>query len=232
MYVVQQCSASTSSPKQIEILFVEPIECDLRWRPAILFGGFEEHGEIAEAWIVDEPSKGFDADAALTDVLVAIDAAAERPLRVVQVEHLQAIDADETLELLERRPRSLRATRCRSPTPAGDRCRGRHRYGDRMSGARRGRTRAVRRLFRVDVPCPAVCSSRIIVLPRRRALEKVAQAVGDQVEARAFAPGGVAAGVQHDAIAGRALRRARARRPSRRPIGATALRSVEARLIR
>ena len=42
--------------------------------------------------------KRLEADASLADVRVAIDAAAERPLRVVQVKHLQPIEADEPPE--------------------------------------------------------------------------------------------------------------------------------------
>jgi hypothetical protein len=37
-----------------------------------------------------------------TDVLVSIDAAAARPLRIVAVEDLEALESDETIELFER----------------------------------------------------------------------------------------------------------------------------------
>ena len=50
-----------------------------------------------------------------------------------------------------------------------------------------------------DVPWPAVCSRMTIVLPRRRAGEKLQQAIGDEIEAGRFAAQGVAARMEHDA---------------------------------
>jgi len=46
----------------------------------------------------------------VTDVRVAIDAAAQRFLRVVEVQRLQPIESHEPAELLERRRVSLRRT--------------------------------------------------------------------------------------------------------------------------
>ena len=160
--------------------------------------GFRGALAVAETAIVDEPSKGFDADAALTDVLVAVDAAAERPLRVVQVEHLQSFDADETFELFE----DARVALWRHDVVARrQQVTGVEADADTagMFGARHD----VRDLFE---GCSEGCSLPGCVLQQDHCLaatarlEKLAQAVRDPVEARAFAPRGVAAGVQHDAM--------------------------------
>ena len=63
---------------------------------AFLFRRLEQHRQPAEPSIVDETPKRLESDATLTDVLVTIDAAAERPLRIVQVENLETIDANQS----------------------------------------------------------------------------------------------------------------------------------------
>jgi hypothetical protein len=51
--------------------------------------------------VVDDSAERVETEAPLPDMLVAIDAAAERFLRVVQVKHLQAIESHQTSELFE-----------------------------------------------------------------------------------------------------------------------------------
>src|SRR5213078_3355392 len=58
--------------------------------------------QLREPRVVDEPSERLDADAALADVLVPIDTARARLLRVVQVEGLQAREPHDPSELTER----------------------------------------------------------------------------------------------------------------------------------
>src|SRR5262249_47021765 len=58
---------------------------------------------MTEPPIVDDAAERLEAQAAVADVLVPIDAAAERPLRIVDVECLQPIEADEPAELPEGR---------------------------------------------------------------------------------------------------------------------------------
>ena len=51
---------------------------------------------------MEQSPERLEADASVADVLVTIDAAAARPLRVVAVKHLEPIEADDPIELLER----------------------------------------------------------------------------------------------------------------------------------
>src|SRR5436189_6486040 len=59
----------------------------------------EQHRQLREPRVVDEPSERLDADAALADVLVPIDTARARLLRVVQVEGLEARKPHDPSEL-------------------------------------------------------------------------------------------------------------------------------------
>src|SRR4030095_9649597 len=53
--------------------------------------------------VVDDAAERFETEAALTDVLVTIDAAAEGLLRIVQMKRLQPVESNQPSELLERR---------------------------------------------------------------------------------------------------------------------------------
>ena len=55
-----------------------------------------------ETPVGQQPPKRLEAETALADVFVTVDAAAERLLRVVAVKDLQSIEADEPIERLER----------------------------------------------------------------------------------------------------------------------------------
>ena len=70
--------------------------------PAFRLRRLEQHRQTLKPAIVDDAAERLEPDATLADVLVAIDAAAERPLRVVQVKDLQAIEADQAPESVER----------------------------------------------------------------------------------------------------------------------------------
>ena len=97
---------------------------------------FEQHRQRREPRIVQQPAERLEPEAALADVLVAIDAAPARLLRVVQVEHLDAVEPDDPIELAKRVVVSRLASRDRSRPSAGDRCRGRRR---RAASRRRAR---------------------------------------------------------------------------------------------
>ena len=84
-------------------------------------------GRRAKRAIGQQPAERLEPEAALADVLVPIDAAAARLLRVVQVKDLDAVEADEPIELLERPAVARPRNRCRSRRQAGGRYRGRRR---------------------------------------------------------------------------------------------------------
>src|SRR5207244_950841 len=54
-----------------------------------------------EAWIVDHEGEGVAADLPFADVLVAVDARAERLLRVVEMKRADVLHADEALHLVD-----------------------------------------------------------------------------------------------------------------------------------
>ena len=62
----------------------------------------EQFRDAAEARVVEEESEGFDADLAVADVLVAVDARAERLLRVVEMKGADVGDADVRVESVDR----------------------------------------------------------------------------------------------------------------------------------
>lgn len=73
-------------------------------------GRFEDEGDVAEARVVDEVSEAGFPDASLADVLVAIDAAAQLALRVVDVNATDVGNADGSFDLRgQRRVIFLRA---------------------------------------------------------------------------------------------------------------------------
>jgi hypothetical protein len=64
--------------------------------------GFDEHREPGESPIVKEAPESILAYAAATDMLVSIDAAPQRLLRVVGVKHPQSVYSDDAIERVER----------------------------------------------------------------------------------------------------------------------------------
>src|SRR5581483_8841982 len=72
-------------------------------------------GDGGEARIAHQPAERLEADVALADHLVAIDARAERALGVVQVKRLEVAQPDDAIEFFER---ALVAAR-RGPLDAG-----------------------------------------------------------------------------------------------------------------
>jgi len=64
-------------------------------------GGFEDLGDALPAFVADDGFEAFEADVAAADVVVAIDSAAEFFFRVVEVEDLDAVDADGGFDFLD-----------------------------------------------------------------------------------------------------------------------------------
>ena len=58
--------------------------------------------DAAESLVVQQKTKRFDADLAIADVLMPVDARAERLLRVVEVEGADVVDADVLIERINR----------------------------------------------------------------------------------------------------------------------------------
>ena len=63
--------------------------------------GLDQDRQPRESRVVQQPAERLEPDAPVTDVLVTIDAAAARPLRIVAVKNLQPLDADDPIELIE-----------------------------------------------------------------------------------------------------------------------------------
>ena len=63
--------------------------------------GFDQERQSGEAAVVQQTAKGLLAQATAPDVLVAVDAAPARLLRIVPMKHLQTIDADDAIEGVE-----------------------------------------------------------------------------------------------------------------------------------
>src|SRR6187431_2298727 len=62
----------------------------------------DDFGDAREARVVQQKAKGLEADLALADVLVAVDAGAERLLRVVEMERADVVEADVLFHLVDR----------------------------------------------------------------------------------------------------------------------------------
>src|SRR5882724_1308829 len=63
----------------------------------IVLGRFQHHGQLGEAAVVEQQFKTLSADIPLTDVLVAVDTAAQIFFRIVQMDDAYALDADQVL---------------------------------------------------------------------------------------------------------------------------------------
>src|SRR5262249_48929491 len=103
-YSEREASAERTSDEaaqRLEIPLIERIDGDWTRRLAFALRRFEQHRQPTESRVVDEAAKWLETEAALPDVLVAIDSAPERLLRIVQMECLQPLEADEPPELLE-----------------------------------------------------------------------------------------------------------------------------------
>ena len=84
--------AADEAPQHGEVLLV--LEAVIRLL------GFERGGDPLEPRVVHQVQERGEPHVALPDVLVAVDAGAERALRVVDVEGAQALEADLALELV------------------------------------------------------------------------------------------------------------------------------------
>ena len=73
-----------------------PRSCSASSRGRLL--GLDHHRQVREPAIVKQPPERLETETAGADVLVAIDAAAARALRIVGVEESQAIEADDAIE--------------------------------------------------------------------------------------------------------------------------------------
>src|SRR5262249_51198511 len=85
-----------------EISHVVPVRFDPVRRAALLLRGFQQHGQAGEASIVHEPTECLEADFSLSDMCVAVDPAAERLPRVVDMKQAESIEADQPAEGVER----------------------------------------------------------------------------------------------------------------------------------
>ena len=85
-------------PQCVEVPHVVLIDLDHVWPGAACFLRLDQNRQIAESWIVQQAPERLETEATLTEVLVSIDAAAARPLRVVTVKDLQPIEADDAIE--------------------------------------------------------------------------------------------------------------------------------------
>src|SRR3954471_22048300 len=88
--------------KRVQVLFIERVDFYRPCRLALSLRGLEQHRDFREPPIVDQCPEPVQAETSPSDVLVAIDAAAERLLRVVEVKRLQPLEADHLAELGER----------------------------------------------------------------------------------------------------------------------------------
>jgi hypothetical protein len=73
----------------------------------IQLGRLEQHRHGPRTGGRSAAAERLEPEAALADVLVPIDTAAARLLRVVQVEHLEPLEANDAVERIERRPVAL-----------------------------------------------------------------------------------------------------------------------------
>src|SRR5688572_17449410 len=96
------CGGNQQPAQKIEVPFIERIDRYKRGRPALGLRRLEQHRHAVEAPIVYETSERIEPDTTLPDMLVTIDAAAERALRVVQVKDLEALHSNQPLEQFER----------------------------------------------------------------------------------------------------------------------------------
>ena len=96
----------------------------------------QQHRQMREPRIVQQAPERFEPETALADVLVPIDPAAARPLRVVQVKRADPVDPHDADRTPGRWRRSRPPNRGRSPRPAGGRCRGRRRPAAIRRGVR------------------------------------------------------------------------------------------------
>src|SRR4051812_5941335 len=62
----------------------------------------EQFRDAAEARVVQQEAKRLDADLAVADVLMAVDARAERLLRVVEMKRADVFDSDVRFERIDR----------------------------------------------------------------------------------------------------------------------------------
>ena len=116
----RQRSTSTTMPALSHARLTIPVAISLPQRPQVArvpgidvapppalgrveLRRLEQHRQPREPRIVQQPPERLEPEASLADVLVPIDAAAARLLRVVQVEHLDPVEADDAIELVERR---------------------------------------------------------------------------------------------------------------------------------
>src|ERR1051326_3689747 len=91
-----RCAASQKRAQRGQVLPVRLVLDFLR--------RFEQLGDAPEARVVEDGAERVDADLPLADVLVAVDARAERLLRVAEGEGADPVDADRGLALVGRVP--------------------------------------------------------------------------------------------------------------------------------
>lgn len=93
----------TQSPQGVEIPDVQRIRRDEVWLVAVgRLLRFDQHWQACKPTVPQQPAKGIEAQAALTDVLVPVHAATTWPLRIIRMKHAKPIDANELLEGVER----------------------------------------------------------------------------------------------------------------------------------
>src|SRR3954452_937659 len=81
-------------PKQCQILPIRLMFDRLR--------RLQQFRDAAEALVIQQETKGLDADLAVADVLMPIDARAERLLRVIEMKRADVFDSDVRFERIDR----------------------------------------------------------------------------------------------------------------------------------
>ena len=157
----------------------------------------KEHRQVAEPPIVDDAAEWLEPEAALADVFVTIDTAAERLLGIVQVQHLEAIESDQAPELFERRRVAFRRAEV---VPGREQMAGIEAHADAAMIAHLGDDRC-ELLERRSQRC--ALAGGVFEQHHRAAappfLKELDEAPGNERETVGFAAGRVAARVQHDA---------------------------------
>src|SRR5262245_61389736 len=87
----------------LQISLVERIEHDRAGFPrAHGFSGLDEQRQPRESHVAEQPAKRLEPQTPIADMLVPIDAAPAWPLRIVRMQHAQAVESDDPAKRRER----------------------------------------------------------------------------------------------------------------------------------
>src|SRR3954470_13866863 len=96
--ILSDCAGTAGDDQlaqRVQVLLVQRIDRDRPRRLALGFRRLQQHRQILEAAIVDDAPERLEPEVPVADVLMTIDAAAERFLRVVHVKRLQPLEPDD-----------------------------------------------------------------------------------------------------------------------------------------